>query len=132
MNKKNLIIQIYAYLVAFSAVICLSITSGVAIYSVIGIISPETTLNAWKWEQISSFERFKKSKKEGCSGENKVTLPDETTLQKMYEDEKRLAMLGEKRGSAQTLMYTSIIIVISIILFITHWKLGKRLRKEEV
>lgn len=131
MNKKNLIIQIYAYLVAFSAVICLSITSGVAIYSVIGIISPETTLNAWKWEEINSFERFKKSKKEGCSGENKVTLPDETMLQKVYEDEKRLVMRGEQRGSVQTLIYTSIIMVISIVLFITHWNLGKRLRKEE-
>lgn len=48
MNKKNLIIQIYAYLVAFSAVLCLSITTGIAIYSVIGITSPETTVSAWK------------------------------------------------------------------------------------
>lgn len=130
MNKKNLIIQIYAYLVAFSSVICLSITLGVAVYSMIGIISPETTLNQYKWEQISSFERFKKSK-EGCYSESKKTLPDDITLQKMYEEEKILTILGERRESVQTLIYTAIITAISVILFILHWKLGKRLRKEE-
>lgn len=130
MNKKNLIIQIYAYLVAFSAVICLSITTGVAIYSVIGIVSPETTINAWKWEPVSSFERFKKSK-EGCVSDNKKVLPDDATLQKMYEEEKRLVILGEQRSSIQTLLYTSIIAGVSFVLFLIHWNLGKRLRKEE-
>jgi len=130
MNRKNLIIQIYTYLVAFSAVVCLSITSGIALYSVIGIVSPETTLNKWEWDKISSFERFKKSKEE-CGSNNKQPLPDDAMLQKMYEEEKGLVFVGERRSSAQTLLHTSIIAAISSILFFIHWKLGKRLRKEE-
>lgn len=129
MNKKNLIIQIYAYLVAFSAVLCLSITTGIAIYSVIGITSPETTVSAWKWEPVRSFERFKKSK-EGCAADKKV-LPDDAMLQKMYEDERRLVLIEERRTSVQTLIYTSIIAAVSAVLLIIHWNLGKRLRKED-
>ena len=127
MEKKTKIPQVYGYAVCIVAIITILISVADLITSVIDSSDP---LYAWgDEERLSSFENFKvnvlKSGKDDAS-----FVPDESTLRVMYEDAKNYKIRRVKHQTTKSTIVSSILIVISITLFITHWRWMRNVEKQ--
>jgi hypothetical protein len=56
-------------------------------------------------------------------------IPDDQTLRSMYEAAKTDRINQANHSSIRTIVVSSLIILISIVLFITHWLWMRRLSK---
>ena len=137
---KKTLLEIYALLICFGAVVCFSIWVGIGTYSLVGIFNPELTISSWVYERHQSNERFWKGKSDLANpflGGEKTTKalerPVEEILTKNRLESYQQALKIEIRDNKQTLLQTMIILVICILLFFAHWRLAKlnRVRKSE-
>lgn len=128
MEKKTKIPQVYGYAVCIVAIITILISVADLITSVIDASDP---LYAWGDEQrISSFENFKMDALK--SGKNEASyVPDDSTLRIMYEDAKNHKIRRVKHQTTKSIIVSSILIVISTTLFITHWIWMRKVDKQQ-
>jgi ATP-dependent Zn protease len=126
MEKKQKILQIYAVIICIVTVITflISVSSIVSAY-----LDRSDPLHAWKTEiSLSSFENFKMDVLK-TTQKDQAYIPDDPTIQKMYDDAKSNKIKNVLHRSNNTIVVSAIIIVISIILFFIHWMLIRRLGK---
>ncbi len=137
---KKTLLEIYALLICFGAVVCFSIWIGIGTYSLVGVFSPELTVNSWVYEKHQSNDRFWKGKSDLANpflGREKTTKvperPIEDILTKNRLESYQQALKIEVRDNKQTLLQTVIIIVICMLLFFAHWRLAKstKIRNED-
>lgn len=135
---KKTLLEVYALLVCFVSISCFSITAGVGLYSAISVFSPELTIKSWEYERHQSNNRFWQEHgpfafpvemEKPKMGESKLPKrPTEAELtqarKKSYVD----ALQSEQRSGLQTMLKTSIIALISMILFLVHWRIARRAR----
>lgn len=128
MEKKTKIPQIYGYIVCIVAIITILISVADLITSVIDASDP---LYAWGDDQrLSSFENFKVDALK--SGKNEASyVPDDSTLRIMYEDAKNHKIRRVKHQTTKSIIVSSILIVISITLFTTHWIWMRKVDKQQ-
>ena len=128
MEKKTKIPQVYGYAVCIVAIITTLISVADLITSVIDASDP---LYAWGDEQrLSSFENFKVDALK--SGKNEASyVPDDSTLRIMYEDAKNHKIRRVKHQTTKSIIVSSILIVISTTLFITHWIWMRKVDKQQ-
>lgn len=128
MEKKTKIPQVYGYAVCIVAIITILISVADLITSVIDASDP---LYAWGDEQrLSSFENFKVDALK--SGKNEASyVPDDSTLRIMYEDAKNHKIRRVKHQTTKSIIVSSILIVISTTLFITHWIWMRKVDKQQ-
>lgn len=126
--KKELIKQIYAYVICVIALGCGMIFLCVGIYGIFKIAYPELTMPSWEWKKIATFQSFKS---EWEKEEKTPKLTDEE-LRIRWQDAKEIAIKSEKRDGIQNIIYMLICFVIVIPIFLIHWKLAKKLGKTEV
>ena len=133
---KKTLLEIYALLVCFVSVVCFSIWLGIGMYSSIGILSPETTIDSWTYQRHQSNEKFRAVSlmavnSFGIKGniEKPEQLP-ENTLTMNRLDSYAQALKAEVRSNTQSILRSVIVIVISMLLFLVHWRFLKP-RKEE-
>ena len=128
MEKKTKIPQVYGYAVCIVAIITILISVADLITSVIDASDP---LYAWGDEQrLSSFENFKVDVLK--SGKNEASyVPDDSTLRIMYEDAKNHKIRRVKHQTTKSIIVSSILIVISTTLFITHWIWMSKVDKQQ-
>jgi hypothetical protein len=119
--------QIYAYVVCLVAVSCFSINTGVALYRLVRISAPQLTVRGYRWQQVSSLDKYKKSYTQKCADKIDTTpqFPEDEWQAKL-EEEKRSVLEEEQRDALQDFIQSVIIIVISGILFIIHWGMAKK------
>jgi hypothetical protein len=91
-------IQIYALIVCFATLICFVITLGIAIYDVVQIAAPEFTYTPEPY--IS----------------DALSTPGTPEYEKGVQD--------ERKHAAQSLVQTSIILLIDLGVYVTHWKIA--------
>jgi hypothetical protein len=121
---KKTILEIYALIICFGAVITLSINIGLAIYSIIGIASPTTTLNSYGYKNHQNNDAFWQSKPNhnyNPKTEETAPRPDEKTLTKKRLASYQLEIKAEHRSNIQNLIIQFIIIVVSSLLLLIHW-----------
>jgi len=123
MEKKSKIPQVYGYAVCIVAIITMLICVADVITSVLDASDP---LYAWgDNKELSSFENFKVDALK--SGKNEASyVPNEETLRMMYEDAKNHKIRRVKHQTTKSIIVSSILLVISITLFIIHWKWMKK------
>ena len=128
MEKKTKIPQVYGYAVCIVAIITILISVADLITSVIDASDP---LYAWGDDQrLSSFENFKVDALK--SGKNEASyVPDDSTLRIMYEDAKNHKIRRIKHQTTKSIIVSSILIVISTTLFITHWIWMRKIDKQQ-
>ena len=80
---------------------------------------------------LSSFENFKMDVLKSTQ-KDQAYIPDEKTLQKMYEEAKANKVRHVKHSTYRDIIVSSFVIVISLVLFGTHWWLMKKMKYEEV
>jgi hypothetical protein len=128
MEKKTKIPQVYGYAVCIVAIITVLISVTTLINSVIDASDP---LYAWGDDQrLSSFENFKVDALK--SGKDEASyVPNDETLRVMYEDAKNHKIRRVKHQTTKSMIVSSILIVISVTLFIIHWRWMRKVDKQQ-
>jgi hypothetical protein len=136
MNKPHPMAQIYGYIVCLVAVITFLICIANLITAVIDHGDPlHAGYDNDKKSSLASFEIYKMEllKSSAKDGEGKAAyLPDDQTLHSMYESAKAEKISDALHDSNRSIIVCSIVLFISIAIFITHWTWMRKLSKFQV
>ena len=136
MEKPQRMPQVYGYLVCLVAVITVLICASTLIYAIIDLGDPiHAGFTPAGTPSLASFDNYKMDilksvPKEGESAKTSY-LPDDQTLRAMYEAAKDDKIQRERHEAYRTIVIDSILIVICIALFVTHWRWVRKLSKAE-
>jgi hypothetical protein len=130
--------QIYGYTVCLVAVITFLIAAAQIVNAAMDLSDP---LHG-RWAMLNtvslaSFENYKMDvlkSPQRPGGEVKVSsyIPDDETMRAMYEAAKAEKIQSVKHQSYRSMLTNGLLILISIILFLTHWRLARRSIKLEM
>ena len=125
--KKTKMSQVYGYIVCIIAVITMLISLGGLITSVIDSMDP---LYTWgDTNHLSSFENFKMNALN--SGKSDIAYnPDDATLRTMFEDAKNHKIRKVQHETKKSIIVSSVLILISVLLFLVHWRWMRRIDKK--
>jgi hypothetical protein len=121
MEKKSKTPLVYGYAVCLVAVITFLITVAGVIFAVIDLGDPLYASNSYNKASIASFENYKMDILKSKADEESWS-PDDETLRAMYESEKNDRINKVKHDSNRSLIINGALLLISIILFLTHWR----------
>ena len=126
--------QIYGYAVCIVAVITflISITSLVNAF-----IDLQDPIHVLGWgppgPSLASYENYKmdilKSSQKGDESVQTSYVPDDQTLRAMYEAARADRIQSVKHQSNKSIIVGSLLILICLILFVTHWRWVRKLNK---
>jgi len=101
--------------------------------SIIDIGDPlHAGFNVQNAPSLASFENYKMDILKAQSGNTGAATftPNDATLKSMYESAKADKIANQNHTARRDIMVNSLLIIISIILFITHWRWMQKLPKE--
>ncbi|NOQ92780.1 MAG: hypothetical protein GQ552_08720 [Flavobacteriaceae bacterium] len=129
MDKKQKIIQIYAVIICVIAVITILITLSGLVSSYIDKSDPlaVTIYSNNNRASLSSYENFKMDILKSTQ-KDQAYIPDDQTLHKMYEEAKKAKIKMVEHRANRDITVSSIIMVIALILFISHFWLIKKMK----
>ena len=125
MEKPNRAIQVYGYTVCVVAIITFLITASIFVTALIDLGDP--LHSGWyNGPSLASFENYKMDvrKAQQKPGEEATIasyMPDDATLKAMYESAKDEQIQKKTHEATKSMIVSGILIVISILLFLTHW-----------
>lgn len=134
-------LEFYALAVCFVTLICLVITSGIMINSLIGIVNPEFSMPSYEYKKFSTNEIYLESKSndyrnqcysdkaDHCKETNPYTRMAEVDATKLREKDKNLAIGMERRDHLQTLIHAGIVLLIATLVLIMHICIVRKERK---
>lgn len=129
MEKKSKAPMIYGYAVCLVAVITFIICISGLVNAVMNLSDPlHAERNYNKSPSLASFENYKMDILTSSEKEQTFT-PDDQTLLAMYEAAKSDKIQSVKHRSMSDIMVNSLLIVICVVLFLTHWLWMRRLNK---
>ena len=120
--KKSLL-EIYALAVCFVTIICFAVVLGIGMYDFLEMIKPELTLKSYQYQKHQTNEAFTRS------WSKKKRRPGEAEITKMREKSYLVALEAERRDAVQSFIRVLIIMIIDLVIFLVHWRLGKRARE---
>ena len=128
--------QVYGYLVCLVSVITFLICVTTMINAIIDMGDPlHAGYTSDKAPSLASYENYKmdmlKNSQGGGESSKANYTPDDQTLRAMYESAKNEKIQKEKHDANRTIIVDSILIVICITLFGTHWKWMRKLGRAE-
>jgi hypothetical protein len=136
MEPKNRIAQSYGYAVCLVCVIAFLISAGTLIGALFELTDPlhVHTFGSDRQPSLASFENYKmdvlRSPQDGRSPTNQAFSLDDTTLQAMYEAAKADKIQTVRLQAFRTITADSLLILVCMILFATHWIWSRRLDKK--
>ena len=127
--------QIYGYSVCLVAVITFLIATTSFVNAVMDRQDPlHSGFTPAGSPSLASFENYKmdilKSSPRGEAGQASY-IPDDQTLRSMFESAKSDKIQKSLHDANRSLLISSLILVICIVLFTTHWRWLKNLNKAE-
>jgi hypothetical protein len=140
-KPQKLAAQIYGYTICLVAVITLLITITTLVNALFDLQDP-LHVEGYRFQgsqSLASFENYKmdvlksapRRDREGAA-ENTAYVPDDKTLNAMYEAAKADKIQSVKHSGHQQITISVLLIVICSILFITNWTWMKKIRNESV
>ena len=130
MEKKSKAPLIYGYAVCLVAVITFLISIASIIYAIMDLSDPLYAGNNYNKASVASFETYKMDMLKS-QGDKETWMPDDESLQAMYEAEKDDRIRRVKHDSMRNIYINGALLIIAIILFITHWRWMQRLGKQQ-
>ena len=150
---KNL--RFYLLAVCFVAMVCAAITTGMVFYGLVKIAAPELTLDSWSYSAHQSLENFRRSQfnpantpkaasiAPGAGSARAIAVdraglvtdparPSEQQpvsdeeLEKMRQESFQQVLSNHRRGALQDLIRLSIVLLVSAVLFYTHWRMARK------
>lgn len=136
MEKPHRMAQIYGYTVCLVAVITFIICISLIIPSIMDLSDPLHAGGPFEFAatpSLASYDNYKMDILKSAKPEDQKTginyIPDDKTLRSMYEAAKADRISQANHSSIRSILVNSLIILISIVLFITHWLWMRRLSK---
>lgn len=136
MEKPHRMAQIYGYTVCLVAVITFIICIAMIIPSIMDLSDPLHAGGPFQFAgtaSLASFENYKMDILKNTKSDDQKTgtnyIPDDKTLRSMYEAAKADRINQANHSSIRSIVVNSLIILISMVLFITHWVWMRRLSK---
>lgn len=135
-KSQRITAQIYGYAICLVAVLTF-------IFSTIGLVNAFIDLgdpiHAGYTPQgsasLASYENYKmdvlRMSQKGDENVKAQFSPDEQTLKIMYEAAKNDKIQSAKHTANKSIIISSIMIIISFVLFFTHWRWMKRIAKTD-
>ena len=137
--------RIYALLVCFVTIICITISTGMALYELVKVVNPELTLSPYRYQHLQSNESYGRmtypaGRIQAINGaqiamlaNGRMKVPGEAAPQLSDEEitrirEKELQNLysSERREATASLIRLFIVLIVSCPLFYIHWRLAQR------
>lgn len=86
---------------------------------------------------LASFENYKMDllkspQRPGEEAKTATYVPDDETIRAMYEAAKAERIQSVRHQSSRSLVTSSLVILISIVLFVAHWRLARKSVKLEM
>ncbi len=135
---KKTILEIYALAVCFAAVVCFVIAAGVGLYALIGVVKPELTLPSWEYDRHRDNDIFWDLDKPpqlpmapGPEVLKQPQRPPEEELTRRREQSLQHAIRAEQRNRLQTVLQTSIVLLLNMVIFAVHWRIASHARAEQ-
>lgn len=144
----HLFTRIYALAVCFVTVICITISTGMALYDVVKIINPALTLSPYQYQHLQSNEAYRQNRFPHMfnariamvnglamhSGQSISAVPNQQAVEPLSDEEITrlrtqqydLVMSNERRQATASLIRLAIILLVSGPLFFIHWKLSQK------
>jgi hypothetical protein len=142
--------RIYALAVCFASIICIAISTGVGLYDIVQISFPALTMDSYLYQSLQSNEVFRRSHLytnpmpiyPGTIQSSGSGMARAMSLSKVPDDDERLSDedIGERRrqqlattidyvrhDAQRSLLQILIILLVSIPLFIIHWRYAQKL-----
>jgi hypothetical protein len=126
--------QIYGYAVCLVAVITFLISVTTLVNAIIDLGDPlHSGYTPPGSPSLASFENYKmdmlKTTHQGDASTTTSYIPDDETLRAMFEAAKNDKIQSTRHESTKDMMIGSMLMVICIILFITHWRWMQKIAK---
>jgi hypothetical protein len=136
MEKQHRMAQIYGYTVCLVAVITFIICISSIIPSIMDLSDPLHAGGLFQFAatpSLASYDNYKmdilKSEKSEEQKAGTNYIPDDKTIHSMYEAARADRISQANHSSIRSIVVSSLIIIISIVLFITHWLWMRRLSR---
>jgi hypothetical protein len=157
---KDRSFKIYLLAVCFVSVVCVTITAGIGLYSLVKIMAPQLTLDTHSYNAHQSLDNFKQSHfyanrfhprgfiVRGATGvdralpmrqsdilQNRAPAAEPTPLTDEEVEQLRLEsyqmlIRNHKRSAIQELIRATLVLFISSMLFLAHWRLIRKYDNE--
>lgn len=135
MERSNRITAlIYGYAVCLVAIIVLIFSSITLVNSLLD--RQDLIRSGWTpagSPSLASFENYKMDMLEKLQSSDSSFrarfMPDDADLKKMYEAAKEDKMLTNKHNNNKNLTIGLVLVIISMVLFITHWRWARKLTR---
>ena len=128
MEKKRKGIQVYAIIVSIVAIITFIISCRILVAAFINRSDPVNSGHSRA--DLSSFENYKMGVMRSIK-QDQAYIPSDTEISKMYDAAKEEKVNKVLHNTKRDIIVTSLLILISIALFVTHWLIIKRYSKFE-
>ena len=135
MKQQNYLLELYCLAICFISVICFAITAMVITRSAIGIVTPETTIDAYTYRQYQSndnYWEFFKNRQSGISDKATLIRPPENILTERRTTQWQLEIINEKRSNWQTLITCALILGINLFVFLIHFFIRKKANSKNI
>lgn len=152
-NDRSL--RIYLLAVCFVAIVCGAITLGMALYGLLKIAIPEITLDTHSFNAHQSLDDFRRSHFNPAktrpaplffaggntahaiafdpAGRVNNPAPDpdfkpvsDQELENLRQESLQRILSDHQRGALQDLIRLSMVMLVSAVMFFTHWRLARR------
>ena len=130
---KKTVFEIYSSLVCFVTIICCSVWLGMGLYSLVGVLKPEITMDSWRYQRHQSNQQFQQPALGepiflGSPAALEINKPK--PIESLSDKEitaKRLAsyqleLQSEVRENQLELIKSLIAVFICLPLFLVHWR----------
>ena len=127
-EKSNKIQMVYGYSVCLVAVIAFLISITTLVSSVMDLSDPINSYRNFsgKAASLASYENYKMDIIKSIDPARDIDL-DDTTLHAMYDAAYQDAISKVKHNAFRSVIVSSLVLLICIVLFVTHWMWMRRL-----
>lgn len=128
MEKIKTIGQVYAYLVCLASIVITIVCVGFIVRSIFNYVSPLNSNDYYSNynHNYQSLDTYKASLINYVDNTNKTNPMSDEETQKAFTDEKAGFIDKVKFDAIKTITVDSLLVVLSAILFLTHWRLAKK------
>ncbi|HYQ56526.1 MAG TPA: hypothetical protein VEP89_04190 [Draconibacterium sp.] len=128
MEKKRRGLQVYAIIVSIVAIVTFIICLSIMVAAIINRSDPMNS--GYSRDDLSSFESYKLEKMKSIS-KDQAYVPNDEELKAMFDAAKTDKINRVMHNTKRDMIISSLLIVLSIVLFVIHWTIIKRYNQLE-
>ena len=125
------ITRIYAMLVCFVSIVCITITTGVALYNLVSLTAPELTISPYRYEHLQTGDFPGGRPGAIMNPRSELIAPraeplSEAELAEFRDRQMQIMLESERRSAVSSLIRLAIILIVTIPLYYVHWRLAQK------